>query len=48
MEQASARQYTADELPRLASTSVTDKCECPNHLTELVFALRAFQDYRPE
>ncbi len=47
-ETAPARRYTAEELSRIASISTTVKCECPHHLAELVFALRAFEDYSTE
>ncbi len=47
-EPAPARRYDAQALSRIASISTTVKCECPHHLAELVFALRAFEDYSTE
>lgn len=47
-EPAPARRYDAEELSRIASVSTTVKCQCPHHLAELVFALRAFEDYSTE
>ena len=48
LQPAPARRYDAEELSRIASLSTTVKCECPHHLAELVFALRAFEDYSTE
>ncbi len=48
LQPAPARRYDAEALSRIASISTTVKCECPHHLAELVFALRAFEDYSTE
>ncbi len=48
LEPAPARRYDAEALSRIAGLSTTVKCECPHHLAELVFALRAFEDYSAE
>lgn len=48
MERAPIRRYDADELSRIASASTAIKCECPHHLADLLFALRAFEDYSAE
>lgn len=38
-------RYDMATLSRLASASTTVKCECPRHLADLIFSLRAFEDY---
>ncbi len=48
LQPAPSRRYDAEALSRIASVSTTVKCECPHHLAELVFALRAFEDYSTE
>jgi DNA-binding transcriptional MerR regulator len=42
------RQYSDEELARLAGISSTIKCECPRHLAELVASLSAFESYSAE
>lgn len=38
-------RYSAEQLGRLMELVSTVKCECPNHLSQLVSGLRAFEDY---
>jgi hypothetical protein len=39
------RRYTTEQLARLLEVSSTVKCECPNHVADLVTRLTAFEDY---
>jgi hypothetical protein len=41
----SARLFTAQQLGRLQEISSSVRCECPNHLAELVSSLAAFEEY---
>ncbi len=47
-EPAPPRQYSDETLARLAGLSSTIKCECPQHLAELVTSLGAFEKYSNE
>ncbi len=38
-------RFTAQQLARLSEISTTVDCECPNHLSELVTSLQAFERY---
>jgi len=42
------RLYTTQELSYLAGLSSTVKCECPQHLAELLQSLSAFENYSKE
>ncbi|MGD9385614.1 MAG: hypothetical protein PVF28_03605, partial [Thioalkalispiraceae bacterium] len=39
------RQFDDKQLARIANISTTIKCECPQHLAELIIALNAFESY---
>lgn len=39
------RRYSRAQLGRLAEIQSSIDCECPNHLSELLVALTAFEDY---
>lgn len=39
------RRFTRAQLGRLAEIQSSIECECPNHLSELLIALGAFEDY---
>ena len=43
-----ARQYSNEELARVASVSTSIKCECPHHLADLIMGLVAFESYSAE
>lgn len=47
-EPAPARRYNDETLARLAGLSSTIKCECPQHLAELITSLGAFEKYSSE
>ena len=47
-EPAPTRQYSDEMLARLAGISSTIKCECPQHLAELITSLSAFEQYSNE
>jgi DNA-binding transcriptional MerR regulator len=47
-EPAPPRRYNDETLARLAGLSSTIKCECPQHLAELVTSLGAFEKYSNE
>ncbi|HEX5746648.1 MAG TPA: hypothetical protein VFZ09_10405 [Archangium sp.] len=38
-------RFTHEQLGRLMELVATVKCECPNHLAQLISGLRAFEDY---
>ena len=38
-------RFTPEQLGRLMETAATVKCECPNHLTQLISGLQAFEEY---
>lgn len=38
-------RFSAEQLGRLMEIVATVKCECPNHLAQLISGLRAFEDY---
>ena len=40
-----AHYYDAKQLATIANISTTIKCECPQHLAELIIALNAFETY---
>lgn len=40
-----ARLFTREQLGRLREIDSRVECECPNHLSELLLALGAFEDY---
>ena len=42
------RQFDDEMLARLADASTTVKCECPQHLSELISSLGAFETYSSE
>jgi DNA-binding NarL/FixJ family response regulator len=42
------RRYTRAQLGRLAEIQSSVDCECPNHLSELLLGLTAFEDYSAE
>ena len=42
------RQYSSEELARVASVSTSIKCECPHHLADLIMGLVAFESYSAE
>ena len=42
------RRYNDETLGRLAGLSTTIKCECPQHLAELITSLSAFEKYSNE
>jgi MerR family transcriptional regulator, light-induced transcriptional regulator len=39
------RNYDDEKLARIANISTTIKCECPQHLAEIIIALTAFEAY---
>lgn len=39
------RSYDDEKLARIANISTTIKCECPQHLADLIIALNAFEAY---
>jgi len=39
------RRFTREQLGRLREIESSVQCECPNHLSDLVLALSAFEDY---
>lgn len=39
------RRLSKEAIARIASTVPRVQCECPHHLADLLFALRAFEDY---
>jgi hypothetical protein len=41
-------RFTPEQLGRLMELVATVKCECPNHLAQLISGLRAFEDYSKE
>ncbi len=43
-----ARQYSNEDLARIASVSTSIKCECPHHLADLIMGLVAFESYSAE
>jgi DNA-binding transcriptional MerR regulator len=45
---APPRRYSDEMLARLAGLSTTIKCECPQHLAELISSLSAFEKYSGE
>jgi len=47
-ESAPPRRYSDEMLARLAGLSTTIKCECPQHLAELITSLSAFEKYSGE
>jgi DNA-binding transcriptional MerR regulator len=47
-ESAPTRRYNDETLARLAGLSSTIKCECPQHLAELITSLGAFEKYSSE
>lgn len=47
-ESAPQRRYNDETLARLAGLSSTIKCECPQHLAELITSLGAFEKYSSE
>lgn len=47
-ESAPPRRYNDETLARLAGLSSTIKCECPQHLAELITSLGAFEKYSNE
>jgi DNA-binding transcriptional MerR regulator len=47
-ESAPPRRYSDEMLARLAGMSTTIKCECPQHLAELIASLSAFERYSGE
>ena len=47
-EPAPPRRYSDEMLARLAGLSTTIKCECPQHLAELIASLSAFEKYSNE
>lgn len=47
-DQVPSRIYNDEILARMANISSTIKCECPQHLAELVMALSAFETYSTE
>jgi hypothetical protein len=46
--EAIERRYNDRQLASLAARSTMVKCECPRHLTDLVFRLNAFETYSSE
>ena len=42
------RSYDDEKLARIANISSTIKCECPQHLADLIIALNAFEAYSVE
>ena len=47
-EPAPPRRYSDERLAKLAGLSTTIKCECPQHLAELITSLGAFEKYSSE
>lgn len=47
-EPAPPRRYNDETLAKLAGLSSTIKCECPQHLAELITSLGAFEKYSSE
>jgi MerR family transcriptional regulator, light-induced transcriptional regulator len=47
-QQLPARQFSAEQLARVAATVPTIACECPHHLVDLISALAAFETYSGE
>lgn len=47
-EAAPPRRYNDETLAKLAGLSTTIKCECPQHLAELITSLSAFEKYSGE
>lgn len=47
-EAAPPRRYNDETLAKLAGLSSTIKCECPQHLAELITSLSAFEKYSSE
>ncbi|WP_181389846.1 MerR family transcriptional regulator [Leucothrix pacifica] len=45
---APARRYDDEALVKIAEISPLVKCECPQHLAELLFALNSFEKYSSE
>jgi hypothetical protein len=39
------RRFTREQLGRLREIESRVECECPNHLSELLLSLGAFEDY---
>jgi MerR family transcriptional regulator, light-induced transcriptional regulator len=42
------RRFSAEQLARIASGTSSIKCECPNHLVDLISSLLAFETYSSE
>jgi DNA-binding transcriptional MerR regulator len=42
------RRFSQEELGRFAQVTTTVKCECPHHLTEIIYSLNAFETYSQE
>jgi hypothetical protein len=44
-DQIPPRRFTREQLGRLREIESRVECECPNHLSELLISLGAFEDY---
>ena len=47
-EPVPGRRFDAETLSGIAAASTTVKCECPHHLSDLIFSLSAFELYSAE